>query len=152
MVCDCFCRLLEAAARLTMSQYEGIGLPAAANLLSRHAVSLAALGCNRAWHSQVRGKGGKKAPLMLKNTKSLSKKWTDTHPSEVLKIVQSRDRYYVISHYPFPLLPFLYPCTDLSLWISGGKSIVHINPCVETWGSEGGGVRVDPGPTNSTST
>lgn len=88
---------------------------------------------------------------MLKNTKSLSKKWTDTHPSEVLKIVQSRDRYYVISHYPFPpaFLVSMYRPLPVDL---GKKSIVHINPCVETWGSEGGGVRVDPGPTNSTST
>lgn len=106
-----------------------------------------------AWHSQVGGGEEKRPHYAWKLTKSLSKKWTDTHLSKVLKIVQSRDRYYAISHYPFPLLPFLHPYTDLSPWISGKKlSIVHINPCVDTCGSEGGGVRVDPGPTNLTST
>lgn len=141
-----------------MSQYEGNGLPVATNLLSTGMqlshCCLAALGVPYCLTQPSWGDGREKGPTYAqKLTKSLSRKWTDTHLSKVLKIVQSRDRYYVISHYPFPLLPFLHPCTDLSPWTSGEKkSIVHVSPYVEIWGSEGGGVRFDPGSTNSTST
>ena len=79
-----------------MSQYEGNGLPVATNLLSTGMqlshCCLAALGVPYCLTQPSWGDGREKGPTYAqKLTKSLSRKWTDTHLSKVLKIVQSRD-------------------------------------------------------------
>ena len=140
-----------------MSQYEGNGLPVATNLLSTGMqlshCCLAALGVPYCLTQPSWGDGREKGPTYAqKLTKSLSRKWTDTHLSKVLKIVQSRDIlcHLTLSFPPPAFLASMY--RPLPMDFREKKSIVHVSPYVETWGSEGGGVRVDPGPTNSTST
>lgn len=71
---DCFCQLLEEAARLTMSQYESIGLPAATNLLSTGTLFPCSSWVQQGMTQPSQGEGRKKGPTYAQKHKISLKK------------------------------------------------------------------------------